>query len=300
MSSPKKMTEEDPLPQSRSVQGRQLTTMGVGGSISQLYEPGTTEELSSTLRVISEEGLEFRVIGAGSNLIIPDEGVTIPVIKLGRGFRWSKQIGEHSYRVGGAMPLMPFAREVAKKGLSGLEFAAGIPASIGGALRMNAGAHGGEMSEVVKSVTYLDRRGELHKLDRSSINFSYRETDLPKDAIIVEAELSFSKDSEENVSSRLERCLNERLERQPLRSPSSGSVFTNPAEGELTAGEIIERASLKGRAIGGAKISEKHGNWIVNEEKSAKAFDVVELVELVQKEVKEQFGITLKPEIVLW
>ncbi|MEZ4753288.1 MAG: UDP-N-acetylmuramate dehydrogenase [Bdellovibrionota bacterium] len=282
-----------------SVKLSALTKMAIGGNCPFLIEPDNEAQLLSLISELRRESVDFRILGAGSNLLIDDTGISEPVIKLGKGFRYEKFLSETEVEVGGAMPLMQFARKVSERGLSGLEFAGGIPASIGGAVRMNAGAHGGEMSKLISSVTYIDPEEGLKTVDASEITFEYRKTSIPKDAVITKVILKFSKTDPKQCTELIRANLEARKAAQPLTLPSSGSIFKNPST-DNTAGKLLERCGMKGVKKGGASVSTMHANWIVNEGKDAKAREVLELIEECQKAALEKEGIELTPELVTW
>ena len=317
-----------------------LTTFALGGSIATLLEPLTIAGAAEAVRKIREEGIPLHILGAGSNVVIPDSGVSSPVITFGREFNRFElltgplaglltgpfelekrrggdsaelaldELGEHVRILAFAgTPLMALSRKLCALGLSGLEFAAGIPASVGGALRMNAGAHGEAIGEITRSVIYLDATGELQHRAAESIEFRYRESRLPSEAIVLAVELELRRGAAERISINRNRCLEHRRSTQPLHLPSSGSVFRNPSqetvasatlEGPRSAGWLLERAGLKGVRRGGVEYSPLHANWLVKVEECATAADVCALVELGQQRVFQEFGVELKPEIVFW
>ncbi len=280
------------------ISGKKLTTFSIGGELAVLIEPNSPEELASCLSFIREYSLGYKVIGAGSNLLIPDQGVEQPVIRLGRRFRYYRQLTEDTFEVGGSMPLMVLSREVSKLGFSGLEFAGGIPATFGGAVRMNAGAHLGEISQVLRSVSYFDAQAVLQTVDAKSLSFSYRQTPLPPEAIIISAIIKLTPGNPETIFAEQQKHLTYRKATQPLTLASAGSIFKNPPK--AYAGEIIEKAGFKGRAQGNALVSELHANWIVNPSKEALAQEVLALISLIKEDVNQKQGITLETELQIW
>ncbi len=283
----------------RNVAGAKETTFAIGGPIQTLFEVNSVAGLSALIKKFNGMGQKYLVLGAGSNLLIPDGGVALPVIKLGRGFKYLKQIGEGKFSVGGASSLMTLVRELSEEGYAGLEFAGGIPASFGGALRMNAGAHGAELSGLVSSVSCVDTAGEVLELAARELRFGYRYAELPPDAVIIAGTIDVVKGEKGRILRKRAEFLAERKSRQPLQLPSAGSVFRNPSPSQ-SAGWLIEQAGLKGRQIGGARISEQHANWIVNPERSASSANVLELIDLCIKAVNEKHSVILEPEIVRW
>ncbi|MBX7144996.1 MAG: UDP-N-acetylmuramate dehydrogenase [Oligoflexia bacterium] len=280
------------------VLGRDCSTMCVGGPLALLVEPQSEAELCSLMQLLNAKRAVPRILGAGSNILIPDQGVADVVIRLGRAFR-QVQVNARQVLVGGAMSLMSLSRDLSQAGLSGLEFAGGIPASLGGAVRMNAGAHGGEMAQVLQRVRLCSAEGNIIELSASELGLSYRRCLLPKGAIVVDALLELVEGNRDEIAARRQHFLTERKLRQPLHLPSSGSVFKNPSA-ERSAGAILEAAGMKGRALGGASVSSQHANWIVNQERKASAEDVKQLIQLCRTAALTQAGVELEPEIVVW
>lgn len=276
-----------------------FTTYAIGGPAAFLIEPDSEAALARCLSYLSACGLPYKVLGGGSNLLVSDAGVHGWVIKLGRSFRYVRELEEEgSYEVGAATALMSLSRDLSKQGWSGLEFAGGIPASLGGAVRMNAGAHGGQMADIVQDVSVVTEDGERLVIALAELGYSYRRSQLPKGSVVTGARLKLTSGRAEEVLARRSEHLAARKAAQPLSAPSAGSVFKNPP-GE-SAGLLIERAGLKGTKRGGAEISDKHGNWIVNPGKSARAEEVRELIEICRSEVGERFGIELEQEVIWW
>ena len=282
-----------------ALSGRELSSMAVGGKLSRVLEPQSVEDISRLIRLLSSYGESFLVLGAGSNLIIPDSGVPGWIIRLGRGFRYLNVLGSGRFEVGGAYPLMTLSRELSQQGLSGLEFAGGIPASVGGAVRMNAGAHGGEMAQVLQSVTTVSTLGELRRYDSSELEFAYRSVNIPPGEVIACSSIKLVGSDPQKTSAFRNKCLTYRKETQPLHFPSAGSVFKNPSPTQ-SAGLLIERAGLNGVSIGGAKISEQHANWIVNEDRKASYEDVTGLIEHCRNVVRKESAVTLETEVTCW
>ncbi|OVE79910.1 UDP-N-acetylenolpyruvoylglucosamine reductase, partial [bacterium J17] len=224
-------------------------------------------------------------------------------VELGRSYR---------VLVFAAAALMSLSRKFSGQGLSGLEFAAGIPASLGGAIAMNAGAHGSQISDVLDSVlVYLPKQG-LEHLRAEDLNFSYRHSSLSEGALVLAAQISLEAKSKEEVSTKRAECLGYRKQTQPLSQPSSGSVFKNPTPVEIdsekraqmsknvTAAELLDAVGVKGLEMGGVAFSNLHANWLVRVSESASSNDVLVLVKEAQKRVWEKYGISLEPEIVFW
>lgn len=279
--------------------GSELTTFAIGGSIPFYLDVDSVDELKALLVFFKERGISYRVLGNGSNLLIPDEGITSWILHLGRAFRFSEKTGESSFTAGAATPLMTISRRFSDDGYSGLEFAAGIPGSIGGAVRMNAGAHGSCMGEIIKSVRMLIPSGEVVEVERKDLTFHYRDSGITEGTIVLSAELELAQSDKTATRRRRQEMLAERKAHQPLQFPSAGSTFRNPLP-DKPAGMLIEGAGLKGYRIGGAEVSQLHANWIINPDKQATAADVKKLMELCQRRVHDLAALTLEPEVVMW
>lgn len=280
------------------ISAKKYTTFCIGGSFRILVEVQDEGSLQAICTFLLQSQIPYRVIGAGSNLLVHDQGVNECIIKLGKGFRSVRALKEEYFEVGGGTSLMTLCRDLSDEGFSGLEFAGGIPGSVGGAVRMNAGAHGGETVNVLSRISYVSPEGELENVSSSTFEFSYRHSTLPHGSIVTKCELKLTKDPTGNSKILRATYLAERKKRQPLAAPSAGSVFKNPPTS--SAGALIEQAGLKGHQKGGAKVSELHGNWIINPQKTASFQDVVSLIEVCQSLVKERSGILLEPEIIRW
>lgn len=283
----------------QGVSGASRTTFAIGGELEFLVECSAPDQISEIIETLAAEGEEYRVLGAGSNVLIPSGGLAGVTLMLGREFRYCEQQGQSSFRVGGATPLMSISREMCAQGFAGLEFAAGIPGSVGGASFMNAGAHGGQMSNVLRTVRYVTPEGKLEKKAIRELTFQYRSLGLPAGCLIYSVELCLKKEDPGEVCERRRICLEERKRRQPLSLPSAGSVFKNPSP-ERSAGYLIDHAGLRGLWQGGAQISELHANWIVNPRRQATDSDVLTLMSRCQDEVLQKFSIALEPEIRIW
>jgi UDP-N-acetylmuramate dehydrogenase len=283
----------------RGITGAALTTMHVGGELPLVVEPQSAREAARAVAALLELSLPYRILGAGSNVIIGDGGIPEWVIRLGAGLREVTPAGPGLFWLGGASSLMSVSRQLCEAGFSGLEFAGGIPASIGGAARMNAGAHGGEMAAVIAAVEGITSDGTAAHFESNTIQFSYRRTSLPEDFLITRVLVRLIPGAASEISARRSAYLAERKARQPLSLPSSGSVFKNP-RADLAAGKLIEEAGLKGTKHGGAQISPLHGNWIVNPERRASFKDVCALIELCQGTVSKKFSVELEPEVITW
>jgi UDP-N-acetylmuramate dehydrogenase len=282
-----------------NVCGSTLTTFAIGGTLRAVVTVETADELSKVVALLSSEGQGYRVLGNGSNIICGDNPLEGWVLKLGSGFRKVESLSRGVLEVSGSVPLMSFARKVSDEGLSGLEFAAGIPATIGGAVVMNAGAHGDEICSRIVEVRGVLADGSSVVWQRDELPWRYRHSGLPAGCVVTSARLSLVEGDRATISERCAHNLAERRARQPLALPSAGSVFKNPSP-DLPAGMLLERIGMKGAAIGGAMISEMHANWIVNPKREATAQDVLALIEACKAKALAEEGIVLEPEVRLW
>lgn len=278
---------------------KKLTTYKVGGESKILVYPKDTKKLILLLRILKTKKIKYKVIGNGSNLLFSDkdyEGVLIKLTEFD-----SMDIEGTTIKVGAGYSLMKLARDAMKKSLTGLEFAAGIPGTVGGSVFMNAGAYKSDMGYVVKSVKVLTPDFKVITLVNKELAFHYRTSFLQKhpEYICLEATIQLKKGKKEAIEKVIKDRLKRRLESQPLEYPSAGSVFRNPKD--KFSGELIESLGLKGLYKGKAQVSEKHANFIINTG-GAKASDIKELMELVKYTVKENYGIDLKieQEMVNW
>ncbi|MBR3306893.1 MAG: UDP-N-acetylmuramate dehydrogenase [Lachnospiraceae bacterium] len=267
-----------------------------GGNTAFLLEPGNREELSSVIALCEEEGADWFILGRGSNLLVSDEGYEGVMIRLSGEFAETRFEGE-TLRAGAAAALIRVAAEAADRGLTGLEFASGIPGSLGGALCMNAGAYGGEMADVVYSAEVLFPGEGIRELSPEELDFGYRHSIFKeKKAVALGAVIRLSYGDKEEIKRRMEELKEKRLEKQPLEFPSAGSTFKRP-EGDF-AGRLIQEAGLKELSVGAAQISGKHAGFIINRG-GATASDIYALIRKVREEVYGNSGIMLEPEIEL-
>ena len=271
------------------------TTMKIGGPADVLVEPKSLEKLQETMETINKYKVKWTAIGRGSNLLVSDLGIEGVVIKLGNGMDHLELEGDEVH-VGGGYSLIKLVTIISKKGLTGLEFAGGIPGSVGGAVYMNAGAHGSDMSKVLKKAHILFEDGKMEWLTADELNFSYRTSILQKErpGICLEAVLNVEQGNREEVVSQLQKNKDYRRDTQPFSYPCAGSIFRNPLPDY--AGQLIEKAGLKGQKIGGAKVSDMHANFIVNDD-GAKAQDVLDLIEYIKKTIFEKYNVQLETEV---
>lgn len=269
------------------------TSFRIGGPSALHAECATVADLSLVLETCDVHGLEWTVLGKGSNVLASDDGYDGVTIVLGRDFK-RHVVEEGHVRAGSGVTLAVLVQDAFKIGLTGLEFAVGIPGTLGGALAMNAGSRDAWIGEIVESVTlFVPGRG-LVALRGSEIAWEYRRTDLSARGIIVEASLRLELGDRDHIRRTMEASLRRRKRTQPLGLPNAGSVFANP-EGD-SAGRLIESLDLKGHRVGGAVVSEVHANFIVNNG-GATAADVIELVRQIHESVEDVYGIELRPEI---
>lgn len=272
------------------------TTIGIGGPVPVVYLPENESELAELLKTLSAENRKFRVIGNGSNVLADDRGLNEAIVCTRSLQRVLREEG-NILTADAGYPMAQLAYQSASKGLTGLEFAVGIPGSIGGIVRMNAGAHGHTISEVVDSVRMIDHSGQIRVASNKDLQFSYRSAAIPADAIITEVNLKLVPDDSKKIHARIREFNEHRTSTQPLREKSAGCIFKNP--GPCAAGKLIEDSGLKGSGIGGAVVSEIHGNFIINRNQ-ATFEDVLKLIEHIKKTVHDSQGVDLHEEVIIW
>lgn len=274
---------------------KEYTTFKTGGPAAVLVNIYGLNELSSVVGLLKEKQVPYTLVGNGSNLLVSDKGYDGVVIRL-RGSFDSFTAKGNVIESGAGAALSRLCSFAAQEGLSGLEFAYGIPGTVGGALVMNAGAYDGEIAGVVSSVTLMDPDGKVRTVSGKEMNFSYRDSLLKhEDYIAVAAEFTLSKGKIEDIQFKMQDFLGRRKSKQPLEYPSAGSTFKRP-EGYF-AGKLIEDAGLAGRFVGGACVSKKHCGFIVNDG-GASSEDISNLMKIVQDEVFAKFGVMLEPEVI--
>lgn len=270
------------------------TTFRIGGNADVLALPRTVKQLQEVLQLAKEAAVPYYIIGNGSNLLVSDGGIRGIVIQIYRNMS-QFSVENNTVTAQSGILLSRLAKEAAGAGLTGLEFAAGIPGTLGGAVAMNAGAYGPEMKDVVTQVVYLDEAAEVRRISGESCRFGYRSSRFSDGScIVLEAQLELSHGNIAEIRAKMEDLTQRRSSKQPLELPSAGSTFKRPP-GDF-AGRLIEEAGLKGFQIGGAAVSEKHSGFVVNLGK-ATAKDVCMLIAHIQKTVQEKFGILLEPEV---
>jgi UDP-N-acetylmuramate dehydrogenase len=272
------------------------TWLKVGGPAQYFVEPRHPEELGEVIRYCHRNQIPMRILGGGSNLLIRDEGVGGAVIRVaGEGFSRIEVEG-HSIRCGAGALLSQLISQSVKEGLAGLETLAGIPGTVGGALRGNAGGRNGDIGQFVHSVTVLTEKGEVFTRSEDELSFSYRSSSI-NELAIVEGVFRLQPDEPEEITRRMRKLWIVKKASQPLSFQSAGCIFKNPRG--ISAGSLIEQAGLKGTRVAGAEISDRHANFIVTHE-GAKSDDVLRLIELARSRVSEQFGVDLELEIEIW
>lgn len=281
-----------------------FTTYRLGGAAGLYVEPASIEELEMLAAALRDEdaaGVPVLLLGRGSNLVISDEGWPGLVIRMGSAFSWIRDdpiAGSPDKRAlsAGAATAMPLlANRAARRGLTGLEFAVAIPGSVGGGVRMNAGAHGGEVADaLVSTTTFSLERLMVEERSAANLGFGYRRSNLGPSDLVLEARFDLASDEEGRIRGRMESYRKHRAETQPGAVQNAGSVFKNPP-GD-SAGRLVEAAGLKGFRVGGASVSDLHANFFIAEE-GASAQDVHDLVAAVRQRVQERFGVDLQPEI---
>ena len=272
------------------------TSFKIGGPADILVQPQDADALAQALAAARDCGVPVTILGNGSNVLVRDKGIRGLVIKIGNALKTFRQNGERLY-FGAGYSLALASRKAWECGLSGMEFAVGIPGSIGGAVYMNAGAYNGEMKCVVENVRVMDMTGKAMELTAEDLQFGYRKTSLQQSGyIITEVCLKMQPGDKDTIKAMMDDFSSRRISKQPLELPSAGSMFKRPP-GHF-AGTLIEQAGLKGYTVGGAQVSEKHAGFVVNRG-SATAADVLQLIADVRRIVMEKAGVELHPEVLV-
>jgi UDP-N-acetylmuramate dehydrogenase len=290
-----------------------FTSFRVGGPAAILVEPADAADLSTVGEAMGSPEIEIFVLGRGTNVLVSDHGFSGLVVRLGKAFDWIAERGDEGLEAGGATPLPQVANRAARLGLTGLEFGIAIPATVGGAVRMNAGAHASAVAEVVHEVQVCTLPGGVLKtLDAAALGMKYRSSRLGPGDVVVSATFALDPAEKGEIAGRMEQYRDHRTETQPVDAPNAGSMFKNPTgdtefmrsglptefmrSGLPTAGALIEKAGLKGFRIGNAEVSQKHANFFLAHT-GAKAQDIHDIMAAVQKAVNEKFDILLIPEV---
>jgi len=271
-----------------------LTTFRIGGPAALYLEPESDADLVAAAHALAAGDLPHVVIGKGSNVLVSDRGFDGLVLRLGRGYRWAARDGDR-LAAGGSMPLPALAGIAVRHALDGLAFGVAIPASLGGAVRMNAGAHEGQMADVVVDIdVFLVSEARTDRVPAARAGFSYRRSALPPDAIVTGASVGLRPGDPAAIRAAMDDARAWRRQTQPLAEPNCGSVFKNPVDHH--AARLVEESGLKGARVGGAQVSKKHANFIVADV-GARAQDVRALIDLIRREVESRFGVVLEPEV---
>lgn len=269
-------------------------TFKIGGPAKLFVMPENEQQLCSAVALCKEQAVRYYLLGNGSNILFADEGFSGVVIDVS-ALDAEIAVEDTVLTAGAGVRLAALCKAALKHGLSGLEFAYGIPGTVGGAVYMNAGAYGGEMKDVIRQVTVLTPECEQKVLSREELDLSYRHSCIPKNHFLVlEAELSLTPAPEQEIRAKMAELREKRVEKQPLEYPSAGSTFKRP-EGYF-AGKLIMDAGLRGYAVGDAQVSEKHCGFVINRG-NATAAEILQLMKDVQERVKKQSGVTLEPEV---
>jgi len=281
----------------------QFSTLKVGGPAEAIIPVTNTAELKVLIRWLKKNDIDWWVVGRGSNILVPDSGLAGVIIVLEGEFRSIEKLMARSHntkeekiyiRAGGGCSLPKLVNYCTSQSLSGLEFAIGIPGSIGGAIVMNAGAWGHEIGSLIDTATIMADNGNISSEHGKNLGFFYRKWSMPQNTILLSAIFVITPDSKGDIKATCKKYQELRLKNQPVAEPSAGSFFKNPPDD--SAGRLIEEAGLKGFSIGGAKISEIHANFIVNTGK-ASSEDILHLMQFVQQEVYKRFSVMLEPEV---
>lgn len=277
----------------RNLQLSELTTFKIGGTADLVIYPDTVEKASALIEFLYQNKIEYFVMGNGSNLLFSDEPFSTPIIKT--DLLLKKERNGNVFTFGSGVKMVSAANFAAAEGYTGMEFAHGIPGTIGGAVYMNAGAYDGAMDQIVRVSTYIDETGKIHTVKGAAHDFSYRHSCFSKkNHVIVETALCLSKGNVDEIKAKMAELMQRRKDKQPLNLPSAGSTFKRP-QGAF-AGKLIDDCGLRGYRHGGAAVSEKHCGFIVNQN-NATFNDVIELIEYVQKAVKDKTGYFLETEV---
>ena len=271
------------------------TTYGIGGPADLMVFPNNKEDLIRVIEIINENNMQLTILGSGSNILVSDNGIRGVVISLKKSLKEVNVNENILYAECGAM-LGKIVRLAVRNNLIGLENLNGVPGTLGGALIMNAGAWGGEISENLVNVELINSKNELKKVPKKDINFSHRKSSFDKNDILLSAEFNLKKAEKNLIKENFSKAQSGRTSSQPLDKRSAGSLFKNPRNN--SAGKLLDNAGLKGFSIGGAKISEKHANFFINDG-NASSSEMLQLIKKAHKEVKKQFDIDLSLEVKL-
>ncbi|MGI6538764.1 MAG: UDP-N-acetylmuramate dehydrogenase [Caldicoprobacterales bacterium] len=288
----KKILSRDQLLLNESM--KRHTSFRIGGPADLMIIPSDIEQIKKSYEILKNKGVPILIMGNGSNLLVRDKGIRGAVIKISNRFN-KAEVQDQSIHAQSGILLSALSKLALSSGLTGLEFACGIPGTLGGAVTMNAGAYGGEIKDVLKWVSVLDENGNVVIMNKDQIGLGYRTSIFQTTKkIVLEVYLELEKGDYETSRALMHNLTKQRQEKQPLSYPSAGSAFKRPVG--YYAGKLIQDAGLKGLRIGDAQVSEKHSGFIINLG-NATASQVIELIELIKARVKEEFGIELHPEV---
>lgn len=275
------------------------TTTKVGGTVECFVEPSSINEIRGTISFAKSNNIPYYIIGHGSNLLVVDEGLEGIVIKIGNHFS-DVEIEDTRIKALSGCAIPKLSQLAKNNSLSGLEFACGIPGTVGGAIRMNAGAYGGEMVNIVDKVGYLNDEGEIVEISNEKCEFSYRHSMFVEhpEYVILYAVLNMSEGNKEEIEAKMNENMESRKAKQPIEYPNFGSVFKRPAQEGVFVGKMVEELGLKGYTIGGAQVSTKHSGFIINTG-NATCKDVTDLIEYVKNKVYEKYNVMLQEEVVI-
>jgi len=274
-----------------------LVWFRLGGPVSYLAKPRTLDDLVTVLKRAREASIPFKILAGGSNILVRDEGVEALVIHLESPFFSDVSVEDNRVSVGTAVPLTALISQTARSGLAGLEVLTGIPGTVGGALRGNAGSRQGAIGQFVRRAIVMDAANEIQVRERDDLSFTDRMSNLDE-PVILSAEFELSREDPESVVRRMRRIWIIKKENQPYGHESSGCIFKNPSP-DVSAGALIDQAGLKGTRFGGAEVSDRHANFIVAHP-GAKAAEVLHLIDQIQQRVWQQFGYELELQLQIW
>lgn len=275
---------------------KEYTTFKIGGPAECLIKIQNIEDLKEILKTAKENQIPLTIIGNGSNILVKDDGIKGIVLKIDiKKLEIKEKEGKIQIVVGSGNKIGELAQKMLQREIEGIEFAAGIPGTIGGAIRMNAGAHGSEMKDIVQTIKYIDMNGEIHQITNEQAKFEYRKSIFSQNEyIVLEVELQLKKGKKEEIQSKMQEYALYRKEKQPIEYPSAGSTFKRGTD--FITAKLIDECELKGYQIGGAQISKKHAGFIINKG-NATAEDVMKLIEYTKETVYKKFGKKIETEI---
>ena len=273
------------------------TSFKTGGPCGIRLSPSDAQQVKDIINKANELNIPFLVLGNGTNVLVPDDGIEKAVIIIGDKMAQITLEGEDTLSFSAGTNLVSLCRFALEKSLSGLEFAFGIPGTCGGAVYMNAGAYGGEIKDVLTEVTHLTPDMQIETVSAEETDLSYRHSAYKSNGcIILSAKVKLHKDAKEDIKARMDDFLGRRKDKQPLEFPSAGSTFKRPTG--YFAGALIEQCNLKGKSIGGAQVSEKHAGFVINKGGATSA-DILNLIDYIKDTVKTHTGVTLEPEVIV-